>query len=185
MDNTKNNIKKLIATISIIIAFVATGTYAYVYLSTSANTATAQAGCFEVNYSGQAIDSASLISTTNYLEGASSQVTLSKNANCDIYTTANIYIHTNNTTTAPINEEPYAMRYKVLNSSNVVVSEGFITTTNTDSEIQIASVNLSTTPTTYNIYIWVDSDLSTGRYNATAYSGYIYAESSQSSGIKN
>ena len=182
-DGTNSNIRKLITTISIIVVFILTGTYALFNFRVEDSTATGDVGCFEVNYSAQAIDSASIVSTKNYLEGAQTEVTLSKNENCEIYNEASIYIHTNSdTTTAPINTTP-ALKYKVMWGEEEI-STGIITNTET-SDVKIATVNLTTTPTTYNIYIWVDSELSAGAYNGTTYSGYIYAESIQSATIQN
>ena len=179
-DNTYSNIRKLLTIIFIIIAFTLTGTYAFLNLSALENTTTAQAGCFEVNYSAQEISSDSLMSTTNYLEGAHTQVTLSKNENCEIYTEASIYIHTSSdTTTAPLNTTQ-ALKYKVL-YSGTEISTGVITIESDDT--LLATVDLTEDERVYDIYIWIDSNLSAGLYNNTTYSGYIYAESIQSSTI--
>lgn len=183
MDNTKTNNIKLIIIITVIIVFMLSSTYAFIEFSAIANTTSTEAGCFEVNYTAQEINASALVSTTNYLEGAKSEVVLSKAEDCEIYNEASIYIHTNaSATTAPINDYQ-ALKYKVLNSSNTVLSEGAITTTD-GTDVKIATVPLTTTATTYSIYIWVDSDISQGNYNETTYSGYIYAESIQTSTIK-
>lgn len=178
------NIKSIII-IALIVTFALSATYAYMNLTASNSNATGAGGCFEVYYSGQNIgETSSIQSTTNYLEGAHSQVILSKQSGCDIYTTADISIHTNETSTAPLGA---ALKYKVLNGSTTV-SEGSITEELNASGQQIdnllASVPLTTTQTTYDIYIWVDSSQSNGAYHAKTYSGYIYATSVQTSTIK-
>lgn len=182
MDNKDTSTKKLLATITIIIVFALSVTYALLELNDSDSTATGTAGCFNVNYTAQAIETQDLVSTTNYLEGASTEVTLSKNENCDIYTEASIYIHTNTeSTTAPINDVQ-ALKYKIF-EGETELSSGVITNSENE-DVKIATVNLTTTPTTYKIYIWVDSEVSAGAYHGTTYSGYIYAESIQSSTVK-
>ena len=178
MNMTKTNIKSLII-VSILVVFALSTTYAFLNLSASnSTTATGEAGCFVVNYTGQTINNSSLVSTTNYAEGASSNVVLSKNANCKIYTEADIMIHTNTTTTAPISNG--ALKYKVMNGTTEV-SSGTITTTG---DTKLATVTLTTTATTYKVYIWIDSNISLGTYNGKSYSGYLYAKSIQTSTIK-
>lgn len=173
----RENIKS-VAIIGIIVLFSLGATYAFLNFGATNNTATGVGGCFEVNYSGQVINNLSLESTATYTEGASSNVILSKSTNCQIYTEAEIYIHTNTTTTAPISDG--ALKYKVLNGSTTV-GEGSVTTTG---DTKLATVTLSTTATTYKVYLWIDSDISNGKYHEKTYSGYIYASSIQSSTVK-
>ena len=52
-------------------------TYAFINILASATTEETDAGCFEVNYNGEVLSASSLISTTDYLEGTHSQITLS------------------------------------------------------------------------------------------------------------
>lgn len=173
----KYNIRSSIV-IAIMITAVLSATYAFVNLSANSTTSNSVAGCFEVQYTGTPISNA-LVSTTNYLEGSHSKVTLSKGTNCKIYTTATIYIHTNTTTTAPI-AQTQALKYKVM-SGTTEVSTGLINQTGDKS---LATVTLTETATTYDVYIWVDSEISDGAYNEKTYSGYIYATSDQTSTIK-
>ena len=173
------NIKSLIVII-LLVVFSLSATYAFLTLSASSNSATGTGGCFNVNYSAQAINNTALVTTTNYTEGASSDVILSKNENCDIYTEADIMIHTNDTTTAPISDG--ALKYKILQGSNII-SEGSITTTD-PADTKLATVTLTETATTYKVYIWIDSSISAGNYNGKAYSGYLFANADQTSTIK-
>lgn len=171
------NIKSSII-ILLLIIFSLSATYAFLNLGTPSNAATGTAGCFEVNYTGQAISNSALVSTTTYTEGASSNVVLSKSEDCEIYTEADIMIHTNDSTTAPISNG--ALKFKILQGTTEINS-GTITTTG---DTKLATVTLSTTATTYTVYIWIDSDISIGTYNGTTYSGYLYANSTQTSTIK-
>lgn len=188
MRNT--NIKSLIIIILLVVSCLGT-TYAYLNFDASAeNAATGQGGCFEGNYSGQTINNASLSTTTDYTQGEQSEVTISKKAdnaveaeNCKIYTEAEIKINTNTSTTAPISNG--ALKYKVIKKSGdgTIKSggEGSITVTG---ETTLATVTLTETPTTYTVYLWIDSNLSLGYYNEKNYSGYIFATATQTSTIK-
>ena len=156
-------------------------TYAYLYLENSnSNSITGTGKCDVVNYKGEDINSNDLVSTTNYLEGVQSKITLSQNENCKIYTSVNIYLYTNDTTTAPI-EEVSALKYKLFQNDSLL-SEGTITK---KGETLLATVPLTVTPIDYDIYLYVDSNVSKGSYNEKNYSGYIFAESSQTSTISN
>lgn len=182
--NIDISIKKLIFLIIMFSFFVTSNTYAFLFLQENINFDLATAGCLEVNYSAQEINTAELVTTTNYLEGAHTIVSLSKDEDCQIYTEASIYIHTNDTITAPINDIR-ALKYKVL-LGDLVLSEGVITKV-VDKDTKLATVELTNEVKNYDIYVWIDSELSQGAYHETTYSGYIYAESVQSStlGIPN
>ncbi|MCI6265813.1 MAG: hypothetical protein MR598_03075 [Erysipelotrichaceae bacterium] len=173
----KENLKSIII-IGILVTFSLGSTYAFLNFKASNNTATGVGGCFQVNYSGQAINNLSLESSSTYTEGASSDIILSKSSDCDIYTEADIYLYTNTTTTAPISNG--ALKYKVVNGSTTI-GEGAITSTG---DKKLATVTLSTTSTTYKVYLWIDPDISNGTFNDTTYSGYIYANAVQTSTIK-
>lgn len=176
---------KTLFIVTILVIFSLSVTYAFVNLSASDSSVIGTGGCFSVNYVGQSIDNSSLISTTTYTEGASSEVTLSKNANCAIYTEAKIKLHTNSDITAPIAGDKQALKYKVVKTSGdgAIISggEGVI---NQTGDITLATVTLTEISTIYTIYIWIDSTISSGTYNGTTYSGYIFAETVQTSTIK-
>lgn len=161
------------------VVFALGATYAYMNITISNNNATGQGGCFKVSYTGTAINSdPPLQSTTNYLEGKQSQITLNKATDCQIYSEATIYIHTDpDATTAPI-DTTQALKYKIL-QGETVISEGTITDKENDKAL--ATVTLTETETVYDVYIWVDSTISSGAYNGTTYNGYFYAKSSQTS----
>lgn len=179
---------RLIIIIAIIVSTVLSGTYAYLQIVASENTASTVAGCFDVNYHGEVVSN-SLVSTNNYLEGHHTQITLSRNENCEIYTEATIYLHTTQTT-APINGEKKALKYKIKQNGTELTKnldetsiDGIITTTTGDEAL--ITIPLTDTATDYDIYIWIAKDISQGTYNGTTYSGYIYATSNQTSTIKN
>ncbi len=179
----KENLKVTLI-ILLLVLVILSATYAYIVLNASNNSASGTGGCFEVNYTGQGIDSSSLQSTTNYLEGAHAQITLSKNANCEIYTTAEIFVYTDPSSTAPLGA---ALKYKILNG-DTVIADGSITEELTSgassADKLLATVPLTEESTLYDIYIWVDSSISNGAYNGKTYSGYLYASSTQTSTIE-
>lgn len=181
--NTKISISrvKFISIIFIIIGLLLTiisGTYAYQSLSINNNSMTGMGGCFEVYYQGQQITSQNLVATDNYLNGASTTISLSKDSSCKLYNIANIYINTNTTTTAPV-ETIYALKYKLFDGSTLI-AQGAI---NTKGSQLITSVPLTDTTVTYTLYVWLDNSLSSGYFDSTNYSGYIYADSTQTSTI--
>lgn len=177
------NIKTLVIII-LLVAFSLTATYAFVNLTAENNSAVGTAGCFSVNYTGQEINNLSLTSTTDYTTSTSSEVTLSKNENCEIYTEAFIKIHTNDNITAPITGENQALKYKIEKiSGNGEILDGGEGVINQIGDMTLATVKLTDTDTTYKVYIWIDSSVSNGAYNGTTYSGYIFAESAQTSTI--
>lgn len=187
----KENIK-LSVIISLIVVISLSATYAYMELSTSGNSATGQGGCFEVNYEATAINTSALQSTTNdnYAQGANSVITLSKNEDCEIYTKAEIYLHTNTAdTTAPLcydeDSENYlesscSMKYKIMQGTEEI-STGEIMAETPDQ--LLATVDLTENATSYTVYLWINSETSKGTYNGTTYSGYLYASSTQTSTV--
>ena len=187
----KDNIK-LTLLITLLVTITLGATYAFLYFISGENTATGDAGCFEVNYTGEIISNltnytvqTNTSGTTNdtysgSIPSANSQVTISKASTCKIYTEGDIYIQTNTETTAPIETIP-ALKYKV-STGSTTISTGVI---NTKEDYRLATVSITETATTYDIYLWIDSNISGGSYNETTYSGYIFAESSQTSTFKN
>ncbi len=172
---------RLIITLILIITTLLSATYAFLAAVDVLDTGETATGCFKVNYEGNVLSNA-LISTIDYLEGNHSQITLSRNSDCEIYTTADIYVHTNiNETTAPINTYE-ALKYKILLAGEEI-AEGVITATEANSDKLLKTVDLTETPTTYDIYIWVDQSVSLGIYEGTTYSGYLYAKSDQTSTV--
>ncbi len=136
-------------------------------------------GCFNIDYTGQNITTANLSSTNNYKNGSKTTITISKSSSCKIYTEANIYIHTNNTTTAPI-DTVQALRYKIVSEDNVEY-DGYISRF---CDVLMATVPIEDTSKTYTVYIWIDNSKSYGEYDGKSYSGYVYATSIQTSTIE-
>lgn len=168
--------------ILLVVAISLSATYAFIKLNASSNETSGEAGCFEVNYSGQEINNSSLQSTTNYLDGAQSEITLSKNEDCEIYTEASIYLYTNE-----IAEDEFrpdlsngALKYKVMQGTTELGSGSITATGDTLLKDQII---LTETATTYTVYLWIDPEVSRGSYHGKQYSGYLYASSTQSSTI--
>lgn len=173
-------------------------TYAFIQSNGLDNNLQGDVGCFVVDYvgeSGQYISpSNELQSSDDYTSGGSSKVTLSKNTDCQIYDEANIYLNTinsdNDTSNDATEEEPDtsetlltegALKYTVVDGSNNIIASGPVTTSGAT---LLTTVTLTNTPTTYTIYIWVDTAVtyvSNTLYDKLRYSGYIYADAVQSS----
>ena len=169
-----------ISVICIFLIFTIGGTYAYLYLGRTDNSVTGKGYCNSVVYEGTNINASNLVSTTNYLNGLKTDVKLYyENDECSIYSSVNIYLHTNNETTSPITSV-HAFKYKVFNGSTKV-SEGVITS---KGDVQIATVPLTRTSTTYSVYLYIDSNVSKGYFDNKTYSGYICASAVQTSTVK-
>ena len=188
--NKKNNKKFVLSKVRIVsitylivmyAVIIMTSTYAYKEFSSEREGLTGQGGCFNVDYFGREITSLNILTSENYKNGAKTSVVLSKNSSCKLYSLANIYLHTNNSTTAPISTIT-ALKYKVLDGETII-AEGTVTEKNSDKLLK--TVPLTENPTNYYIYLYIDSELSEGNYNDTTYSGYIYAEANQTSTIEN
>ena len=136
------------------------------------------AKCNGINYQGQEINASNLSSTTNYLEGAKSTITLSQSEDCKIYSYVNIYLHVDDNITAPL-ESVKALKYKLITEDKIEYN-GTITT---KGDSLLAVVPLTSAPKSYQVYLWIDSEISNGQYDNRSFSGYIYATSEQSSTI--
>ena len=189
MENVGNDNKRLFIIIVVIVTVLLSSTYAFLSLEDSTNSATGEGGCIDVNYEATVIDASNLISTDTEPTEAFSTITLSNKDNCEVYTEFVIKVNTSaDETTANIGND--ALKYNVSCSvaggvtSNVFTSSGSI---NVTGDLEIATFNFDE-PTvdvaTCDVYIWVDSSISKGSYNGETYSGYIYAESRQSSTVK-
>lgn len=174
--------------VGIIVVLVLSSTYAFLIFTTSQNTNETVAGCFQVNYSGQEIQSEELKSTEQYSDGAQTEIQLWKDEDCDIYTEANLYIHTDTkSTTAPVGKD-VALKYQVvqvLNTGQEKVVDGAAGSINPDGngDLLIHTVHLTNDIQTYKVYLWIDSNISLGSYDNTSYQGYIYATSTQTSTV--
>ncbi len=185
----KNNIFSKIKITSSLLVFIfiyalltISSTYAYLSLNANNNTASGTASCGNISYNGTNITGANLETSTSYLDGIHSTITMSKNINGG-YTEADIYIHNNQGSNIPLNNGVTgyeAFKYVILQGTTIV-SSGIIQKSNTDQ--LLATVELTTTATTYDVYVWIDSELSNGLYNNVSYTGYIYAKAICSSTV--
>ncbi len=156
---------------------VTSGTYAYLEMKKNTSVA-GSAKCNGINYQGQEINASNLSSTTNYLEGAKSTITLSQSDDCKIYSYVSIYLYVNDNITAPI-DGVKALKYKLITEDKVEYN-GTITT---KGDNLLAVVPLTSDSKNYQVYLWIDSEISNGQFDNKSFSGYIYATSEQSSTI--
>lgn len=165
--------------ITFIYSLVITGsTYAYLSMDASNNVATGTGKCSTVSYAANAISNNDLYAAYDYRDSVSTTITLSQSADCEIYTYAHIYIHTDTSTTSPI-IETQALKYKVVNEDGLE----FNGVVNKTGDLLLTTVPLTSTPTDYKVYLWIDPIISKGEFEDTTYSGYIYATSIQSSTV--
>lgn len=154
-------------------------TYAYLVLEKTDNSLAGNGGCSVINYRADEIDESDLLATTNYLNGAKSTVTLSEEESCEIYDFVNIYFYTDvNESTIPL-DTVKALKYNIV-VDNILITEGVI---DSYGDFLLATVPLTSDPIDYDIYLWVDSDISRGHYSGKSFSGYIYATTVQSSTV--
>lgn len=207
----KENIKLSIIILILIITSLST-TYAFLEIRATDQSATGEAGCFNVSYSGNSINNISINSDADYTKGANTTITLSKDEDCEIYTQAEIHLDvdlyycdtetateslpcpipsTKVTATDALNTA--ALNYKIvvdsgdgkiLGENSTTLTEKSATITSTG-DITLANVTLTETSTTYKIYLWIDKAKSIGYFNNTGFSGSIYAKSEQTSTITN
>ena len=175
---------KSIIIIGLILLFSISSTYAFLTLNATNSSATGQGGCFVVSYSGDAITGIEVSSGAAYTSGAHSTVTLYKDSTCKIYSEASIYLHINTGSTIPLSPSNVAyesFKYKVM-SGSTEISSGVVTGT-IGNDFLLATVELSNTVKSYDVYFWIDSATSIGEYDAKSFSGYIYAISTQTSTV--
>ena len=178
MDKTNKKLSIRIIILFLFAITVTSTTYAFLDATSTNNNATGEGGCFQVSYSGEAINNENIISTIDYKRSNYTTVTLSKDSSCKIYTEANIYLQTNEATTLPITTVP-ALKYKIVRNDGSE-RNGVI---NQIGDTLLATVPLTDSQTTYKIYIWVDSNISNGAFNDKSFVGKIYANSIQSSTV--
>ncbi len=182
----KRSIKYFII-ILVIATLTISSTYAYLLLQVSSNQISGDGGCFQVSYSGTTINVLDMASSDTYTDGAHSTITLSKDSSCKIYTEAAIYLHVNDASTLPISSSmsaSNAFKYNVLNNGNVV-SSGVVRKSGSSNDILLGTYTLTDTVKSYDIYLWIDYNLSDGYYDQKVFSGYLYANSVQTSTITN
>ncbi len=191
----------LILLIGAITIFSIGTTYAFLNINANSNNQTGQSGCFEINYTGtigkydsinDELESSDTYTGPYENDTGFASVKFSKASSCKIYDKLNIKLHTNSETSLQLLKEG-ALKYRVVNSSNnSEYWDGEIkTTSTTSSELDTTlapNVALINTEKTYKIYLWVDTSISHNsnyNYDGLKYSGYIYADTTQSSTIKN
>jgi hypothetical protein len=170
----KKQYLKLIFLIALLITLIIGTTYAFLNLNGNKATEGTKAGCFSVSYEGNEINATNLSTTTNYLEGAKTTLKLKKDTDCEIYTTANIYLYidSTNTTSTLLSGD---LNYIILDQNSTTIAQGVVTSTGS---ILLKTVSLTTTQTPYSV-----KPSSNRTYDNTKFVGYIYADTTQSSTI--
>lgn len=176
MDN-----KKLFGAIIGVIAFIAViagATYAWFTWTSSPTTVGGTTGCFDIVYAKGTDISGSLVPSSSYTGGKSTSVTINIDPKCTITGKATLKLTTNATddaTAIPLTAG--AVKWAVYKSGTTdAVATGTVTATGT---IDLAQVDLTTTATTYDFYVWLDGTIADNTYVGKTYSGSISATATQ------
>lgn len=176
---------KLIGTILGVILFaalVAGLTYAIMTWSSSNIEISGTSDCFDIDYGvssqiGSTNQNAKITMVDSYKKGLTAVVTLALKQECaNVPGNASLYLNTEASgTSATILGG--ALKYAVVNSSNLdtVLGSGTITSTG---EMEILNnINVSTTQSTsFTVYVWLDGNVADNTYINLNYSGYINAK---------
>lgn len=157
---TKNKKILIISGLTILVIGLLAGTIAYLskvlFSDLTVNTTTKGLDYY-INYSkGTDITNATINPSTTYEGGNNVTVTLYKKDNTyDIY--GNIYLDI--TTIGDNLKNSEALKYTVLDSSNNTISTGTLKGTTSSSSLLLAqNITLTTTMTTYTVYLWLDEN---------------------------
>ena len=187
--NNNKNVVRMIVGILVFIAVVAGTTYAWFAWKSSETNISGTSGCFDILYDkGQDIGSADsaypLRTACSYVDGANASVTISVDPGCSSTGTASINLNTNSFmlydgVTNAFDRGQNMLAYQVVG----VTTEGETTTEtsidgcsgyiNSSSTVSLCEVNLSHTPTTYKVYLYLDCNTTTTTLIGSTYSGYI------------
>jgi len=188
----KNLIRTIIG-VMLLIGVVAGATYAWFAWQSSNINITGNTGCFDIIYDkGEDIGSSdspySLRPSCTYEEGPSAEVTISMDSSCNTFGVASINIGTNSFllydgVTDAFTAGSDMLAYQVVKVTTDTV-DGVETTTetaiegcngyiNSSSTTSLCEVDVTYTPTTYKVYLYLDCNTATTTYIGSSYSGYI------------
>ncbi len=156
---TKNKKILIISGITILVIGLLVGTVAYfsnvLFADLTVDTTTKGLDYY-INYSkGTDITNGIVNPSSTYEGGNNATVTLYKKDNTyDIY--GNIYLDI--TTIGDNLKNSEALKYAVLDSSNNVISTGTLKGTTSSSLLLAQNITLTTTESTYTVYLWLDEN---------------------------
>lgn len=161
MEISKNKKILIISGLTILCLGLIGGAVAYLstvlFADLTVNTSTKGLDYY-INYSkGTDITSGTINPSSTYTGGNSVTVTLYKKDNTyDIYG----YIYLDVTTIGNKLKNSDALKYAVVNNSGSVISSGSLKGTSSGSSVLMASdIVLTTTSTTYTVYLWFDENV--------------------------
>lgn len=190
--NNKNTVKMIIGVI-LLIAIVAGTTYAWFAWQSGNTTISGSSGCFDILYEkGQDIGSGdtpqTLRTVCSYEEGEYSDLTISMDPSCNALGVASINLNTNSFllndgTTDAFTAGTDILAYQVVKVTSETV-DGVVTTTetpvngcngyvNSASTTSLCEVDITKTPTTYKVYLYLDCNTVTTTYIGSSYSGFV------------
>lgn len=167
---------------TIFILMIAGSTYAWFNWKSDNANISSKSNCFVINYGisqeiGFSDASHFLTMGEDYTSGLFSTVSLSINPNCTgIKGVGTIYLNTNviGTDDDILTE---GLKYTVVRktgSNSEILTSGTITSTEKIKLLE--DINITTNTYTYEVWVWIDSNIFDNNYNKANYSGYISAE---------
>lgn len=171
------NKKKLLGAAIGVIAFVALiagATYAWFTWSSSNTVLNGTTGCFTIVYPTGTGFSGAMNMSSAYSGGRMASVTISISSSCTIGGTFDLYLYTTSGDSPLLTGG--ALKYAVYTGTT---SLGTGTITATGAKLLVDNRPLTTTATTYNVWLWLDGSMADNSYAGKAYVGYIYATASQ------
>lgn len=181
----KERIIEIVIGVVLFILTIVGLSYAWFSNKTQNSNISGTAGCFDIEYDkGQDIGSSdnpySLRPTCEYKNGASASVTINMKNGCLNTGKASINLKTNSFilydgSNAFDTKTKDVLRYQVTKSITDGEEEmdecnGYV---NSSTNISLCTVDVDNTPTTYNIYLYLDCNTVTTTYIGSSYSGYI------------
>lgn len=162
------------------IAIVAGITYAWITWSGTPIPVEGTSKCFNVNYTASRnIGTASVPARLKYLSshtgGEYAEVSLGIDSSCSGMTgTGKIILNTTSASNTLLGGGLYYTLVSVSNNTETLISEGAVTATG--SKTLSSNINVTTTSTTYRIYVWINGAIAGNSYVGETYAGTIGAE---------
>ena len=168
-----------------IIVVVGGATYAWYTWRSSTITISGTSGCFTIDYTKGTDISGGIKFSEGYTGGRTTGVVMGIHTGCTVTGTGTLYLNTDTENTTELLLTGGALKYQVKVGNNLVAAGVINNTSGT------VSGNYRTIPiysgfalsqgstTTYDVYVWLDGELTNNDYAGAVYSGYISATAAQ------
>ena len=180
MNNKKAKIVGSIIGILVFVVIVSGITYAWLtWTSSPIAIEGSSSACFNINYTvsrniGTSNTTAPLRFQSSYVGSQYAEVILGVDPSCTGMTgTGTIFLTTNSTSGTILNGGLYYTVVSVSGGTETVLSEGAIMQS-TEKNL-ISNINVTTTPNTYRVYLWINGNYADNTYLNATYFGEIGA----------